>query len=691
MFQQSLGRRRNVIASVEDEGCWIAECSILAQEVLNSFKNKKGKQGVMAIKTDMSKAYDRIEWSFLLRVLKANGFSDKACNLIMKCVTSMSYSILLNGAPLAPFNPKRGLRQGDPLSPFLFILCSEVLTKLIVKAESRGELSGVKVSRNAMPISHLFYVDEAIFFCKANVQNAKAFADCITTCEKWSGQVVNKRKSGLVFSPNTQSRYKEEVKQLLGMNFLSQEEKYLGNPFFFSASKRKDFISSKIKFWPDWKVGRLSVSLKREERHSWEQCCRVYLLISWPRLRCLLRCARTLIEWWPNSGGWETQIRLDIDRLRAGKISVSLKTVEDWVLDGFGIEQIKESFHYTRRHRFCNVSDLFVGDSRTWNEDIIKSSFSNEVATAILQIQPLQTSSDILFWKASKSREFCVKSAYGLSQQPRFQDRNSVWSVLWKSSIHPRLKLFLWKIWSDILPTKVRLGMWENHCVFCGEVEESAFHLFCNCNITRALWFQSKWGFRMDMMNWTTVLIKEIRLRASEMLLSMEAVEEAENRTEIPMDSNMYVEFTKYQTDASVVCSKAGLGVVEIANEALQEWWVAVDFSEVSGVLEGELRAIHLALLQARSRKVTKLLVQSDSKVTVLALNFRSLPFAWGTSPVYESCRSLCKYFDQVIFSFVPRSANVLADYLAGWARNVSACNSGFLRDVAPFVATTFV
>uniref|UniRef100_A0A803QRJ6 Reverse transcriptase n=1 Tax=Cannabis sativa TaxID=3483 RepID=A0A803QRJ6_CANSA len=80
---------------------------------LHSFKSKKGKTGVMAIKTDMSKAYNRLEWSFLLRVLKVNGFNDHACTLIMNCVTSVSYSILLNGAPLAPFNPKRGLRQGD--------------------------------------------------------------------------------------------------------------------------------------------------------------------------------------------------------------------------------------------------------------------------------------------------------------------------------------------------------------------------------------------------------------------------------------------------------------------------------------------------------------------------------------------------------------------------------------------------
>uniref|UniRef100_A0A803Q5K8 Reverse transcriptase domain-containing protein n=1 Tax=Cannabis sativa TaxID=3483 RepID=A0A803Q5K8_CANSA len=163
---------------------WISECSILAQEVLHCFKSKKGKQGVMAIKTDMSKSYDRLEWSFLLRVLKANGFNEHAYTLIMNCVTSVSYSILLNGTPLSPFNPKRGLRQGDPLSPCLFILWSEVLPKLIIKVESRGDLTGVKVSWNAIPITHVFHADIAIFFCKANFQNVVAFTDCITKYEK---------------------------------------------------------------------------------------------------------------------------------------------------------------------------------------------------------------------------------------------------------------------------------------------------------------------------------------------------------------------------------------------------------------------------------------------------------------------------------------------------------------------------
>ena len=101
---------------------------MVAFETLHYMKNhNSGKSGFMALELDMSKAYDRVEWSFLREVMKRMGFNEKWVELVMECVSTVSYSLLINGDPMGNIKPSRGIHQGDPLSPYLFLLCSEGL------------------------------------------------------------------------------------------------------------------------------------------------------------------------------------------------------------------------------------------------------------------------------------------------------------------------------------------------------------------------------------------------------------------------------------------------------------------------------------------------------------------------------------------------------------------------------------
>ena len=104
---------------------------IIIQDLIHSMARKKGRGGVMAIKLDLEKAYDCLEWSFIKDTLNLYKFPSRLISLIMSCLSSSSISILVNGRALEPFYPSRGIRQGDPLSPYLFILCMEVLRALI--------------------------------------------------------------------------------------------------------------------------------------------------------------------------------------------------------------------------------------------------------------------------------------------------------------------------------------------------------------------------------------------------------------------------------------------------------------------------------------------------------------------------------------------------------------------------------
>lgn len=131
---------------------------IIAQELIHSIDNKMGKEGYMEIKVDLEKAYDRIEWNFIHKVLQAYLFPNRLITLIMSCVSLTSISIMFNGSMMDSFQPSRGIRQGDPLFPFLFILCMEYLRSLIDKECIEGDWALTKASRGNLEISLLFFL-----------------------------------------------------------------------------------------------------------------------------------------------------------------------------------------------------------------------------------------------------------------------------------------------------------------------------------------------------------------------------------------------------------------------------------------------------------------------------------------------------------------------------------------------------
>jgi hypothetical protein len=129
-----------------------------------------------------------------LKILSLLGFSSWI-QWIIQCIMTSSFSILLDGAPYGKFYPFRGLRQGDPLSPFLFILGSEILSRLIFKEESQGCLHGIKIARLSPPISHLLFADDVMIFSRATSNEANVILHCLSVYSLWFGQHINLSKS----------------------------------------------------------------------------------------------------------------------------------------------------------------------------------------------------------------------------------------------------------------------------------------------------------------------------------------------------------------------------------------------------------------------------------------------------------------------------------------------------------------
>jgi len=250
-------RLKAVLSSVVSEnqaafipGRHITDNVFIAHEVFHSLRVKKRcANEYMAVKTDISKAYDRIEWSFLEEVLKKKGFATRWIQWIMDCVRSVSFSVLINGSPYGKFSPSRGLRQGDPLSPYLFILCSDVLSSMMTNAQQTGKIIGIQVSNGGPSISHLLFADDSLFFLKADRKNSLNLLNIFKEYGEASGQIINFDKSSITFGSRVYQKTRDHAMQTLQIPNIGGGGKYLGLPKQFGRKKKEmlQYISESVR------------------------------------------------------------------------------------------------------------------------------------------------------------------------------------------------------------------------------------------------------------------------------------------------------------------------------------------------------------------------------------------------------------------------------------------------------------
>ena len=169
-------------------GRLIFDNALIAFECMHSLSTFKDLRGeYCAYKLDLAKAYDRVDWQFLQSMMGALGFAPQWIKWVMTCVTSVKSAVRFNGQLLHSFSPTQGLKQGDPLSPYLFLFVAEALSLLLNDACARGVLQEFKLTRRAPGISHLLFTDDSLLFFKGSFDQALEIKNILTVYEKGTG------------------------------------------------------------------------------------------------------------------------------------------------------------------------------------------------------------------------------------------------------------------------------------------------------------------------------------------------------------------------------------------------------------------------------------------------------------------------------------------------------------------------
>ncbi|XP_010468814.1 PREDICTED: uncharacterized protein LOC104748940 [Camelina sativa] len=475
----------------------------------------------MAVKTDMSKAYDRLEWGFIKAVMDRMGFNHTWIQWIMQCINTVEYSYLLNGQARGVVTPERGIRQGDPLSPYLFIMCSEVLSGLCSKAQSQGDLLGIRVATNSPRVNHLLFADDTMFFCHSDAQSCSTLKSILQLYENASGQQINQDKSSITFSAKTPSPSKEVAKRILGIQKEGGQGKYLGLPELFGRKKKYlftaivDRIKQKALSWSSKflsSAGKLTM-LKDIPAFNDALLAKISL--------CLLTCptcllARVLLGKYcqnstllncavPNSAshGWRSIcIGRDLFKTNVGRLIGSGRSTPLWSSPWLSLDTPLTSVGPpTEDSALWTVADLIEPGSSSWNIDLIRQVLP-AYESEILKLKPSkQGAIDKWAWLPSQDGIYSTKSGYYTAQSdssnqslppnhrtpPPFNWHVNIWNL--KTS--QKTKMLLWKIIQQAIPVGANLTRRkvaeDSKCPHCNATE-SELHLFFTCPFAIRLW-----------------------------------------------------------------------------------------------------------------------------------------------------------------------------------------------------------
>ncbi|XP_022024504.1 uncharacterized protein LOC110924825 [Helianthus annuus] len=254
------------------------------------------------LKIDIQKAYDTVSWSFLEDILHAFGFHQKMVKWIMVCVTNVSYSLSINGNLYGYFKGKRGLRQGDPISPYLFTLVMEVLTLLLKKAAYSNNAFRFHLYCKKQKIINVSFVDDLFLFANGDVASVRILRDTLQLFTSASGLVPSLPKSTVYFG-NVPHSIKQEILNIMPFQEGSLPVRYLRVPLISTKLSYKDckiLVDKMVKKIDNWMTRTLSFAGRLQLVNSVLSAMHIYwatvFILPAKIVNDLERCMRALVR-----------------------------------------------------------------------------------------------------------------------------------------------------------------------------------------------------------------------------------------------------------------------------------------------------------------------------------------------------------------------------------------------------------
>ncbi|KAL8091333.1 hypothetical protein AgCh_033807 [Apium graveolens] len=511
----------------------ISDNILLTQELLKNYHRNVGRPRC-AIKVDIKKAYDSVSWDFLIDALQLFGFPERMIGWIRECISSPSYSVILNGQMHGYFKGEKGLRQGDPLSPYLFTLVMQMLSLMIKRrVEEEGNFNyHPKCAK--FNITHLSFADDLFLFCAATPTSVQILKDCMDEFGRCSGLWPNNGKSEVFFG-NVPRDVKLLIQNILDFNVGSLPVKYLGVPLISTTlwvndckaliQKVRDKIDSWENNWLNY-AGRVQLassvllslqvywgsifllpisvtkqveklirgfiwggkdSAKGKAKVAWKDvCC--------PKQEGGLGLRRRnfwdITEAWDAPWSWKNilALRTEVRPFIKTHVGNGQKTsfwFDTWALDvPFSSICSHRDISGMGLNKYNTVADFGVDGQVVWPQELVHK---------IPELQGisvrLSNSLDQVKWF---SREGCVRN-FSVSQVWKdLRPHRSIvswWHLVWFPKSIPKHCFTLWLAIRQRLLTQDRLQSWQVQqrvvCSFCERVQDSVEHLFFDCGFCR--------------------------------------------------------------------------------------------------------------------------------------------------------------------------------------------------------------